>query len=688
MKSKEKLTLQELLKDKVIIPAIQRDYAFGRKNFEATQKRKNFIANLVNVVNGKQNKLHLDFVYGKKMGETFIPLDGQQRITTLWLLSVYLSKKNKVDNSFLEQFSYATRTGTREFCESLITEDWNPDEVSVEYFQKQKWFFNSWRYDPTISGMLVVLEEIHEQLLDGGDYINMKNITFSFLDVDELGQPEELYVKMNSRGKQLSEWDNFKAELFELPSSNRYKEWIDTEFLDYFWRIGYDGEDKAAYTEKRMLRFFFLNLFIVRILSSESTESSADEILNQIRANWKCMVNEDFLSSLHHFIELLKSKSEDIKDYQSTRFESIRFDELMTILSNKDIDGFTADLDLYFSYWCYLSQVDNESFNIEELFNVIRITSNFEESYRKYVEVTRPALKAFKTAIEWPEGILDWFANGDLSSITFGARSDEQKYEEVIKAKLLLGEDGNEWKDLIYLSERHPYFKGTIGWLLRLSDRNIENFKNYSNWMLYKFDENGLKDRTEIAEMLKYSDIRVNRFFPKNNSDVKDSYRDWSWKRYFRERGYKEKLESYINIDWMKEWYAKEFIDISTLDNWRQWVINYPKILNHIGAIDVEDGTIFGLVWRVRAFNSNKYSIPILVAKCYIGGFEYYGNMNAKENTVTLEKDKIRLSFDNAKNEFLILSEEEIISRISVIQINESIEKLQGFLNGASNLGN
>lgn len=676
MKSKEKITLQELLTEKVTIPAIQRDYAFGRTNSDSRQKRINFVSNIVKIIKGEEKNLHLDFVYGKHVGESFIPLDGQQRITTLWLLSIYLSKKNNRTDKRLSQFTYATRTSTREFCSSIIEEVWNPDELSVEYFQSQKWFFNSWRYDPTISGMLVMLEEIHKQLPNGGEYDKLNKITFSFLDVEELGQPEELYVKMNSRGKPLSEWDNFKAELFGIPESDGFKDWIDTRFLDFFWTLGENGQDKAEKTEKRMLRFFYLNLFMKRVIKGQ--EKNSEEIIEFLQDNWQTMIDVDFLGNIKHFVEVLDRFQSEIKLDVSKRFRSIREGDLVKILKETNLDNFVADLDLYFAYWKYIRQVTDDTFDIKELFNIIRITTNIEESYRKEVENIRISLKSFDSAISWKKGILNYFATQDLTRVSFGAYSNEQKNEEIVKAKLLL--EDSQWEQLIYIAESHPYFNGTVGWILRASNEDITKFQKLSEWLLGKFDVNGIRDKKEIANILKYHDIRsYNKFFPKNFRDDNASnlLRDRSWKRYFRERGYKKEP---INIDWINQWYGGTYIDIAEQDSWKQWMIFYPKVITYIGAVDVWNGTIFGLLWRVRVFSSNKFSLPIVAAKEYIGSFSYNGNMDENINTVNIDSKSVQLSFDNESNEYLITKEDIIVERVSALPISGTIERLKKVL--------
>lgn len=78
-------TLWQLLgKCKVVIPILQRDYAQGRVGYE--NLREKFLSAIVAALDGDK-QLKMDFVYGSSDQEgRFNPLDGQQRLTTLWLL--------------------------------------------------------------------------------------------------------------------------------------------------------------------------------------------------------------------------------------------------------------------------------------------------------------------------------------------------------------------------------------------------------------------------------------------------------------------------------------------------------------------------------------------------------------------------------------------------------------------------
>ena len=93
-----KYTFWKLIsKYKIEIPIIQRDYAQGRKNVIKIAGK--FLDDIKHAI-AKDRPLNLDFIYGKitknESSETFIPLDGQQRLTTLFLLHWYLAlKENK-----------------------------------------------------------------------------------------------------------------------------------------------------------------------------------------------------------------------------------------------------------------------------------------------------------------------------------------------------------------------------------------------------------------------------------------------------------------------------------------------------------------------------------------------------------------------------------------------------------------
>jgi hypothetical protein len=139
---------------KIEIPIIQRDYAQGRDNTKAVSIRKQFVADLLNALKAdKKDQLELSFVYGRVENGVFIPVDGQQRLTTLYLLHMYLVKRCKMERcnsciyeDLLSRFTYATRQSAREFCEKIsepqIAIIPGADSPSlIDYIHDQPWFF-------------------------------------------------------------------------------------------------------------------------------------------------------------------------------------------------------------------------------------------------------------------------------------------------------------------------------------------------------------------------------------------------------------------------------------------------------------------------------------------------------------------------------------------------------------------
>ena len=80
---------------KIEIPLIQRDYAQGRIDSDTNRVRKRFLDALYDALTNKP--ITLDFVYGDIESDgKMIPLDGQQRLTTLSLLHWYAAKKENI----------------------------------------------------------------------------------------------------------------------------------------------------------------------------------------------------------------------------------------------------------------------------------------------------------------------------------------------------------------------------------------------------------------------------------------------------------------------------------------------------------------------------------------------------------------------------------------------------------------
>ena len=249
---------------KIVIPIIQRDYAQGRTDLDVQRVRKRFLASLHKAITEKN--ITLDFVYGDiDQNGVMTPLDGQQRLTTLFLLHYYAAKKegiSKAEYAFLHNFSYETRYSARDFCDYLV-EHHEPSFTCTlsDEIKDQAWFPLEWKKDPTISSMLVMLDAIAEVFKDTTDiWSRLKEgaISFYFLPIKDMGLTDELYIKMNSRGKPLTQFEHFKAELehslreIDENTSKRIMRKIDIDWTDMLWQ--YRGEDNVI--DDEFLRYF------------------------------------------------------------------------------------------------------------------------------------------------------------------------------------------------------------------------------------------------------------------------------------------------------------------------------------------------------------------------------------------------------------------------------------------------
>ncbi|CAN7242646.1 DUF262 domain-containing protein [Arthrobacter sp. LjRoot78] len=239
------------------IPLIQRDFAQGRESLAVDEIRKNFIDVLHSAVAGEETApVDLDFVYGEVKSGVLEPLDGQQRLTTLFLLHWYLASRAGELRSTQKwtQFTYATRPSARLFCQRLVMTTL-PDTVEQpsSWVIDQPWYLFVWRHDPTIQSMLVMLDAIHvrfraadakvawERLVDPTE----PAVSFLLLAPSDMGSAADLYIKMNSRGKPLTEFENFKAHFEKsIESTERAKEFaanVDGAWSDLLW--GFRGDD-------------------------------------------------------------------------------------------------------------------------------------------------------------------------------------------------------------------------------------------------------------------------------------------------------------------------------------------------------------------------------------------------------------------------------------------------------------
>lgn len=644
MNQGEKLTLYQLFENNnwnIEIPIIQRDYAQGRPS--ASEIRRNFVLTLLEHLQSNKN-IDLDFVYGSlKEGDNslFVPLDGQQRLTTLFLLHWYLANKEFENDDFKKcffrnaksRFTYETRISSKEFCDSLVANGLDFDTLindSVsETIEDQFWFFYSWKDDPTINSMLIMLDEIHRRFKDTSNLyhklinINDPIITFQFLNLDSFKLTDDLYIKMNARGKQLTLFENFKAKIeehikeLEFESDVSYfldfdskktkvsvREYfshkIDTDWANLFWN--YKNSVTYVFDEQLMnfIRICFANSYAISHSESLFQRILASKSIIPFSAYKKhnCLEPRAIIN-LISYLDLLKNGNGEIHCYLNN-------DDYWSEVNlfNKAITNsltYTERLRFHAQYQ-YLILQEGDTTNLEAW---VRVVHNLtENTIYNVLEEFVAAINSLEKLLEQSSDILNY-----LSSTTGRIRGflESQVIEERIKACLILKDD--KWRSQILKMEKHGYFKGQISFLLNFSgvedyynhnkncdwdseqnDKFLSTFILYSSKAASVFNNDGLLEFEDSSfERALFTKGDYTLVYKSNHSFLVNNERDISWKRFMRDdnlgkRKYLKFLFDDILFDKNNVLHSlKGILKTSNVNDWRKNFIDLPELFGYFG---------------------------------------------------------------------------------------------------------
>lgn len=312
------------------IPRIQRDYAQGRELPEVEEIRKQFVHDLMLTVKGKKDGSKLDFIYGSDRKGAFEPLDGQQRLTTLFLLHWVLDA-DLCDSNGQAKLTYETRYTSRAFCNELVRHNARQfvDEAAEkgkspsELIRGRDWFLWERNFDPTVSSMLVMIDTICAEMDWNLDLDKCRkcldSLVFNFLDLGQLGMSDELFIKMNARGKQLSSFDKMKSAIEEdlqklqqeidadgkpLADSRDEKDWrarMDGAWIDLFWqkyaagKVSNENNTEADRLQAAQEAENRMKVFILRMIANQLfTHPQANDTLRFAAYN----INAESLDTL------------------------------------------------------------------------------------------------------------------------------------------------------------------------------------------------------------------------------------------------------------------------------------------------------------------------------------------------------------------------------------------------------
>ena len=474
---------------KIIIPIIQRDYAQGRRDPEIARVRSRFLDSLYEAV--ENNPITLDFVYGDiDENGVMTPLDGQQRLTTLFLLHWYAARKagsSDEESAFLSNFGYETRYSARYFCKELVEFEPSFDRKLSDEIINQPWFPLDWKKDPTISSMLVMLDAIDEKFKgidDLWDKLKKGAISFYFLPIKDMGLTDELYIKMNSRGKPLTRFEHFKAELersirlIDDEMAKRILRKIDRDWTDLLWqyRDSGSGSSDDVVTDDEFLKYFRFICDVICYQGGESPQGkSSDEFdmlteyfsgdkavvqhnIELLEAYFDCWCHIDGFSNPTEFLQSYMSYThEDGKIVVDTRNKIDIFEDCLHSYADKSgrLRQFPLNrIVLLYAITCFLRNKDKitDSEFIHRLRSINNLIQNSEDEVSDRIDRNRlPAILQQTDAI---------MLKGEIDDSIENSFNVNQIAEEKEKKTFL--EKQPEQASFVYALEDHQNLKGQI----------------------------------------------------------------------------------------------------------------------------------------------------------------------------------------------------------------------------------
>lgn len=518
---------KKLINDYIIyVPEFQRNYLQGDDSNESIKyKRNRLLDDIFDCIKSQSKSINLGFIYGRVeksyKGKLFYPYDGQQRLTTLYFLYLLIYFKFKIYDeidSIKKKLSYQTRISTNRFIESFLSwildskekdnvynDFWNKDGKDLKGFiMSQDWFMmTEWNYDVSIINMLSIIVEISRRIKENlGDKTEIVNFIdkdennpfqFDFIYVDDISKSDDLYIKINARGKALSPFENLKSDIDEY-WNNEDKTKLDAEWTEYVWNQ-LDENDKNK--EKSFDNSFYnllSNIFYLQYLVALGQNNINDKILIEIENKYKKgIVDKEWITPklccdspyqmISSFLDAMTGSFKSIKDKQ---IESVNR-KIFGLGDYQNNNGQNkmerADLFEIFVYYYSVSKLfrknDMEFTDKRNLLNEIEtVTNRIIENQRPYLDSPTDlvkALKSVKVLIDSSiksHGVYKFFLsidNDTKESIRNGLMK-EQVEEEILKAKLI--DKDSRYVALFNKGYSELKNKGQLGFIFYLVTKN------------------------------------------------------------------------------------------------------------------------------------------------------------------------------------------------------------------------
>lgn len=488
----------QLLQNNFIeIPIIQRDYVQGSK-VHIDMVGKKFLQALKESIENEK-PIGLDFIYGSSIkNNTFQPLDGQQRLTTLFLLHWYAAQQqsnNQLDDTIkntLLKFTYKIRISSRDFIYQLISNNFDYKSIDSnnsisDIIRDSNWFFASWEQDTTITSMLNMLDAIHELFENAPNLWNILTnkqlIRFQKQDLENFGLSDDLYIKMNARGRPLTTFENLKAELEDKINFNNWEKdktdfkdkfstKIDGEWTDFLWKLCENNPEIIDQSHMNILSFIVMFSLALKHKKIDSTLKDVIEKFQEgtITLDMVKFIDKEVFENIITFYDILcKNIDKSCLQIDSNKLNLGHYTtniKSLIITDSQHIPSYSQKV-LFFAILKFIEKCND--FDGDKYFKWLRIVRNIVCQISPATTGTTDFIRSPETFVN-AINLIEKLSNGcsDIysyllqhSEITKKREfSDKQIKEEILKINIITNNPNH--LDLIYKLENHEMFLGRI----------------------------------------------------------------------------------------------------------------------------------------------------------------------------------------------------------------------------------
>lgn len=279
------------IKGRFYVPSYQRGYRWGKAEVER-------LLDDIYSTEGKRNYC-LQPVVVRKDGDKYELIDGQQRLTTIYLIYRFMSEHSKSINGPIFTLSYETREKSEDFLKSI---DESRKEENIDF-----WFFCT-AYESIKAWFSK--EDIKSRLTDMNDYFK-KIVKIIWYEVGETEDAIGLFTRLNIGKIPLTNAELVKAMFLSKGRTDTNMEQKKQEEISFQW----DHMEKELHNDS--LWFFLTN-------KSTEYQTRADLVLDLI--SQKPADNRDQYYTFFKFDET----------YQNGKLDNIWYEIQQTFLTLKE----------------------------------------------------------------------------------------------------------------------------------------------------------------------------------------------------------------------------------------------------------------------------------------------------------------------------------------------------------------